>query len=55
MLKEEQAAELLTRCETIIGKKLSDVQSKLQQPDARSATVWELLVIEAASQIGTVE
>jgi len=55
MLKEEQAAALLTRCETIIGKKLSDVQRKLQQPDARSATVWELLVIEAASQIGTVE
>ncbi|MHC4605274.1 MAG: hypothetical protein ACYS6W_18310 [Planctomycetota bacterium] len=55
MLKDDQAAELLRRCESIAGKKLSQVRGNLGQPQTRASAVWELLVLEAFSTIGKVE
>jgi len=55
MLKDEQAVDLLLRCERIIGKELSQVRGNLKHAETRAAFVWELLVIETASELGTVE
>ena len=55
MLKEVQAAELLRRCETIAGRRLTQVRGNLRQAKTRAAAVWELLVLEAAAQNGPVE
>lgn len=55
MLKEEQAAELLARCEKIVGKKLIQTRGNLRSSKTRAAAVWELLVLEATSEIGSVE
>lgn len=55
MLKEEQAAELLVRCEAAVGKELSQVRGNLRNAETRAAAVWELLVIDAAFQIGFTE
>lgn len=55
MLKEEQVAELLTRCERLVSKELPQIRGNLRNSITRSAAVWELLVIEAASKLGRVE
>lgn len=55
MLKEEQTAELLAQCETIAGKELPQIRGNLRNAVTRSAALWELLVMDAASQIGTIE
>lgn len=55
MLKQDQAAELLRRCESITGKRLSQTRGNLSKPETRAAAVWELLVLEAASYLGKVE
>jgi hypothetical protein len=51
MLLEEQAAELVQRCERILGIALSQTRGNLRTADNRAAAVWELLVIEAASSL----
>lgn len=55
MLKEEQAAELLRRCEAIAGRELKQVRGNLRKASTRAEAVWELIVVEAAAQIGRVE
>jgi hypothetical protein len=55
MLKEEQVNELLLRCEKIFGHKLLQVRGNLRNAVSRSAAIWELLVIEAASYLGSIE
>lgn len=55
MLLDQQAAELLKRCEEIVGTELSQVRGNLSKAETRASAVWELIVLEAASQIGQVE
>ena len=55
MLKEEQAAELLRRCEALAGSTLPQVRGRLRNATSRAAAVWELLVVDAAAQLGKVE
>jgi hypothetical protein len=55
MLREEQAAELLKRCESVTGKRLAQIRGNLQRAESRASAVWELLVIEETSRIGKVE
>src|SRR5437879_8838520 len=55
MLKEEQAAELLARCEDAVGQQLLQVRGNLRNAVTRAAAVWELLVIEAAADIAQVQ
>lgn len=55
MLLEEQAAELLRRCESIVGRRLDQVRGNLRNAETRAAAVWELIVLEEASRVGEVE
>ena len=55
MLTEEQAAELLRSCERIAGRELRGLRGRLKSPEGRLAAVWEMLVVDAAAQLGTVE
>lgn len=55
MLKEEQAAELLRRCEAIVGRELRQVRGNLRKASTRAEAVWELIVVEAVAQLGCVE
>jgi hypothetical protein len=55
MLKDEQAAELLIRCEKAAGKTLSQIRGNLQHAETRAAAVWERLVMDAAAAIGPIE
>lgn len=55
MLLEEQVAELLQRCEKLLGHELRQVRGNLQEPQNRAAAVWELLVTEAASRLGSIQ
>jgi hypothetical protein len=55
MLKEEQAAELLRRCEAIADRRLDNLRGNLHRAETRAAAVWEMLVFEAISQLGHVE
>lgn len=55
MLKEVQVAELLRRCEAIVGRVLKQVRGNLRKAATRAEAVWELVVVEAAAQIGQVE
>ncbi|MGE4053098.1 MAG: hypothetical protein AB7F38_18650, partial [Piscinibacter sp.] len=55
MLSEEQAAELLRRCEAIAGRGLKALRGRLSSPEGRLAAVWEMLVVDASSRLGKVE
>lgn len=55
MLKDEQASELLARCEEAVGKQLRQVRGNLRKAVTRAAAVWELLVIEAAANIAGIQ
>jgi hypothetical protein len=55
MLYEEQAAELLRRCEALAGRRLPQVRGNLRKAGTRAEAVWELLVLEAAAYLGPVE
>lgn len=55
MLIEEQATELLQRCEALLGKELRQIRGDLRNDSTRAAAVWELIVIEAAANIGSIE
>lgn len=55
MLKEEQVAELLRRCEAIAGRELKQTRGNLRKAATRAAAVWELIASEAASHLGRVE
>lgn len=55
MLKEEQVAALLTRCEVNIGQCLDQVRGNLSRAENRSAAIWELLVLDASMELGSVE
>lgn len=55
MLTDNQATELLKRCEKIAKRSLHEVRGNLTQPKTRASAVWELLVFEAFSTIGHVE
>lgn len=52
MLFEEQAAELLRRCEVIAGRRLDQVRGNLRKASTRAEAVWELLVLEAVAALG---
>jgi len=52
MLQEEQVAELLRRCEAIAGRELKHIRGNLRKAPTRAEAVWELLVAEAAAQLG---
>jgi hypothetical protein len=54
MLREEQAAELLRRCESLAGVPLSQTRGNLRQSKSRAAAIWELLVFEEMSRLGDV-
>jgi hypothetical protein len=57
MLIEAQVAELLRRCETLLGQELTQLRGNLKakQVGSRSAAIFELIVLEAASEIGPIE
>jgi len=55
MLKEEQAAELIRRCEALAGRLLPQLRGNLARASTRAEAVWEMLVVEAASHLGKVE
>lgn len=55
MLQDEQAAELLARCENILGHELINIRGELAKAQGRAGAVWELLSIEAADEIGALE
>ncbi len=55
MLKEEQAAELLRRCEALAGRELKQVRGNLRNAATRAEAVWELLFMEAVSKLGRIE
>lgn len=55
MLKEEQTAELLRRCEAIAGHELKQIRGNLRNASTRAEAIWELLVAEAAAKLGRVE
>ena len=55
MLNEEQAAELLRRCEAIADRRLENLRGNLRRAETRAAAVWEMIVFEASSQLGHVE
>jgi len=55
MLLEEQAAELLQRCERIVGRRLDQVRGNLRRAESRAAAVFELLVLEEAARHGAAE
>lgn len=55
MLKEEQVVELLNRCESVTNQHLNHIRGNLLSAVNRSAAIWELLVIDAAKEIGVVE
>jgi hypothetical protein len=55
MLIEEQAKELLIRCENIVGMKLRQTRGNLRSSTNRASAVWELIVLEAASKLGEIE
>lgn len=55
LLTEEQAAELLQRCERIAGRNLPGLRGRLSRHEGRLAAVWEMLVVDAAARLGTVE
>jgi hypothetical protein len=55
MLLEEQAAELLKRCENLVGFELRQVRGNLRNAGTRAAAVWELLVMDASSALGSIE
>ena len=55
MITEEQAAELLRRCEQIAGRKLTGLRGRLRSAEARVAAVWEMLVVDAAARLGPTE
>jgi hypothetical protein len=54
MLKEDQTAELLVRCETKLGKPLVQIRGLLKKPKQRASAIWELLVMDATMNVGTV-
>jgi hypothetical protein len=55
MLLIEQASELLKRCETILGTELFQIRGNLRKAESRASSVWELLVLEAAAELGKIE
>jgi hypothetical protein len=55
LLKEEQVAELLKRVEQIMRKELPQIRGNLRNADTRDAAIWELLVLEAASYLGSIQ
>lgn len=55
MIKEAQVAELLKRCEEITGQRLEQVRGNLSRAENRSAAIWELLVLDASTELGAVE
>lgn len=55
MLRDEQAAELLRRCEAIVGRELKQVRGNLRKASTRADAVWELIVVEAAAQLGRID
>lgn len=55
MLKEEQVAELLSRCEKVTGQRLEQIRGNLSSSETRSAAIWELVVLDASTRIGVVE
>lgn len=55
MLKEAQAAELLRICEAVAGRELKQIRGNLRKASTRAEAVWELIVAEAASQLGCIE
>jgi hypothetical protein len=52
MLKEDQAAELLARCERLFGRRLDQVRGNLRRARSRAAAVWELVCIDAFAEVG---
>ncbi|MGA3706683.1 hypothetical protein ACI2TA_25785 [Ralstonia nicotianae] len=54
MLYEKQAAALLADCEKNVGNRLDGVRGNLRQARSRAAALWELVVLEATSQVGHV-
>lgn len=55
MIKEGQVVELLKRCEDITGRRLEQVRGNLSRAESRSAAIWELIVLDASTEIGAVE
>ena len=55
MLKEDQAAALLARCEALLDRTLTQVRGNLKRAGTRAAAIWELICIDAFSQVGPLE
>lgn len=52
MLREDQAAELLRRCEVVAGQRLNQTRGNLRTAENRSSAIWELICIDAFSEVG---
>jgi hypothetical protein len=53
LLSEDQLRQILADCEKAVGHPLSDLREKLLKHERLSPT-WELITIDAASDIGQV-
>ena len=53
MLTDSQILHLLAQCEAAAGRLLPEIRGNLQGRDWLSA-LWELVVIDAAAQIGKI-
>lgn len=55
MLYAEQILHILDRCEKVVGEPLLSVRKQLRRANEWLPMVWELLVLDAAAQIASVE
>lgn len=55
MLDEPNQRQLLESCERLVGRELAHARGQLMARKDVAATLWELMVLEAASEFGPVE
>ena len=53
MLREDQAAHLLKKCESLVCRQLTKIRGELKKPEGRAAAIWELICLEAFVQIAS--
>jgi hypothetical protein len=55
MLAEHQVRHLLTEVERAVGRRLEDIRSRLRSESNVRPAIWELIVLDAVSQIGKID
>lgn len=55
MLAEHQVRHLLAEVERAVGRRLEDIRSQLRSESNVRPAIWELIVLDAVGQIGTID